>query len=387
MNRFFSVCLVFSLLGVFSTSIAVQAQSPGAYRSPLLLVSDESWDVSAKPTNFGEYPLSAEQIPGATTTMAGGTLSAVDAAFFGPSQIIAGTKPIWRSHRAKDDWEAYQFRRVVPLQAHPIRSAILRINCDDAARVYINKRLVNPEQRSASFGNKNGGESLFHDLTAYLYSEVKTYDVSSYFFTNTDNVIVVEVANQPYGENHAYLSAQLRIEFAPIPEPPKSAPTLAKPPVKTATQSPKPMLAVAKPQPLTSAPVQTKVFQWDSKLDIKNLQVGSILELGNVYFKTNAYQLDSLSNATLQALVDLLQANPTLQIEIGGHTNLRPDLDFALKLSENRAHTVATYLSNRGIASQRIQYKGYGKTQPKVSGTSAEANRQNQRVEVKILAK
>ncbi len=367
-------------------------QTPGfsqpAHRSPLIIVTDESWEVSGAPTKFGEYPRSAEQLPGATGPLPGGTYSGVNAAFFGPSQIIAGTVPIWRSRVAKDSWEAYTFRKVVPLEALPIRSAMLEINCDDAARVYINQRLVNPEHRSARFKNEREDNALFRDLTACLYSEVKTYDVGSYFFTNTANVIIVEVANQPYGDNHAYLSARLRIEFDPLPESPKVVAPV-RTPARTLPPKPKPAHPVATTSKPTPAPIiqPNTVFQSGSKVNVDKLQVGSVLELGNVYFKANAYQLDSLTNQTLQALVSLLQTNPTIEIEIGGHTNLLPETNFANKLSENRAHTVATYLTDRGIAAQRIRYKGYGKTQPKKLVTSAEANRQNQRVEVKILAK
>jgi len=177
------------------------------------------------------------------------------------------------------------------------------------------------------------------------------------------------------------------MEFEPIPEPPKAV-SRVKTPVKSTPAKQKP---VSPASPTANTPVKpvapTTVFQSGSTVNLEKLPVGSILELGNVYFKANAYQLDSLSNQTLEALVKLLQANPRLQIEIGGHTNLRPDAGFANQLSENRARTVATYLTDRGIAALRIQYKGYGKTTPKIPGTSAEANRQNQRVEVKILAK
>ena len=67
--------------------------------------------------------------------------------------------------------------------------------------------------------------------------------------------------------------------------------------------------------------------------------------------------------------------------------NLLAGENFSKKLSENRARSVATYLTDNGIAPERITYKGYGKSMPKVSGTSKDANRQNQRVELKVMAK
>jgi outer membrane protein OmpA-like peptidoglycan-associated protein len=59
---------------------------------------------------------------------------------------------------------------------------------------------------------------------------------------------------------------------------------------------------------------------------------------------------------------------------------------MGLKLSTDRARAVAEYLATKGIDNSRLVIKGYGKSRPLVKETSAAANKENQRVEIKILS-
>jgi outer membrane protein OmpA-like peptidoglycan-associated protein len=352
-------------------------------RPPLVVVTDGSWEVSSEPTAFGEYPLSAAQIPGPATRLKGGSKSAVRAAFFQPSRIISGTVPIWSQAKASEDWEARQFRKTVALDQTPLQKVTLQINCDDAARVYINQRLVNPDGRNGYFNDARGRNSLFRNLTALLYSEVRTYDVTDYFFTGVTNTIIVEVANQPIGDNHAYLSASITVEFTTVPEVQKQA---VRAPARKTTPRPAPETPAARPEtrPAPATAAENSLSGSGSTVAVKDLRVGTILKLENVYFKEDEYKLDSTSYRTLSVLADFLKANPNLKIEVGGHTNLLPDDQFADWLSENRSRVVAKYLVDNGVGRARITFKGYGKSAPKAAGTGREANRKNQRVEVKI---
>ena len=118
----------------------------------------------------------------------------------------------------------------------------------------------------------------------------------------------------------------------------------------------------------------------------KPISQGQIIPLKQVYFEADSIHLSQQSIPSLQDLKVFLQDYPTISIEIGGHTNDIPKDDFCLKLSTNRAKTVANYLINQGIAQRRVQYKGYGRTKPIASNESKEGRRKNQRVEVKILS-
>lgn len=367
---------------MFSNGSVATAQTHPNIKAPIILLTDPSWEVSGSQTYFGEYPLSAEQAASETSMLHGGTYKAVAAAYNDRSTIIPGAVPIWRNRKATGEGEAYQFRKVVRLGNEPIQKITLDINCDDVARVYINKRLVSVDKRDGKLKDGYDDWYTFRSVTGFMYNRIYTYDVTDYFFTNVNNTILIEAVSLAFDGSHANLSAKIVIEFGP--EPPRPTVTAIK-----RKPAAKPQAKASVPQSSNAKPVQPEktVFEAGRDPEIEKLQVGSILELGHVYFKADQYQLDSTSYPTLAALATFLKHNLSLKVEIGGHTNLRPNDAFAAELSTNRARTVAVYLRDNGVAPERVSYKGYGKSQPRVKALSKEADKANQRVEVKVLEK
>jgi outer membrane protein OmpA-like peptidoglycan-associated protein len=90
------------------------------------------------------------------------------------------------------------------------------------------------------------------------------------------------------------------------------------------------------------------------------------------------------SKMILNGFARYLQQNPSIQIEIQGHTDDLGDDATNLKLSENRCKTVFDYLISKGVEKSTISFKGYGETKPKVPNTSDENRAKNRRTEVKI---
>ena len=79
--------------------------------------------------------------------------------------------------------------------------------------------------------------------------------------------------------------------------------------------------------------------------------------------------------------------NSKITIEVSGHTDNVGSDEYNLKLSDDRAKSVKTYLESQGIDSSRIQSKGYGETKH-IAGNETEEDRQlNRRVEFTILTK
>lgn len=76
-----------------------------------------------------------------------------------------------------------------------------------------------------------------------------------------------------------------------------------------------------------------------------------------------------------------LKENPTISIEIHGHTDAKGDAIFNQKLSEARAKTIADYLTEKGIESTRIVCKGWGNTKPIADNKKTEGRQLNRRVE------
>ncbi|HNV52841.1 MAG TPA: OmpA family protein, partial [Tenuifilaceae bacterium] len=84
-------------------------------------------------------------------------------------------------------------------------------------------------------------------------------------------------------------------------------------------------------------------------------------------------------------LVAILKHNPTIKIEVGGHTDDQGSDEYNQKLSENRAKSVAEYLIANKVEASRVKWAGYGETKPVESNTTPEGRAQNRRTEVKIL--
>ena len=84
-------------------------------------------------------------------------------------------------------------------------------------------------------------------------------------------------------------------------------------------------------------------------------------------------------------LVQLLKENPSLKIQISGHTDNVGKTEDNLKLSDNRAQAVVKYLTSKGINPNRLSYKGYGASQPIAPNTTEEGRSQNRRTEVKVI--
>lgn len=118
---------------------------------------------------------------------------------------------------------------------------------------------------------------------------------------------------------------------------------------------------------------------------MKPMKEGQSVVLKNIFFETDKYDLKPTSQAELNKLVDLLNENPEMKIEIGGHTDNVGSKDYNQKLSENRAKSVFEYLIQKGITKERLSYKGYNFEQPVTTNDTPEGRAQNRRTEFKVI--
>ena len=117
------------------------------------------------------------------------------------------------------------------------------------------------------------------------------------------------------------------------------------------------------------------------------IEVGKSIIVEDLLFKTGKNALDKRSYRILDQLVDFLNQNPTIKIELAGHTDSDGSEVFNQKLSEGRAQSAVNYLNSKGVNTNRLVAKGYGESQPLSPNTSAEAKAKNRRVELKIIGK
>jgi outer membrane protein OmpA-like peptidoglycan-associated protein len=105
----------------------------------------------------------------------------------------------------------------------------------------------------------------------------------------------------------------------------------------------------------------------------------------NVYFDPNKFEILQASFAELDALASTMKSNPTMIIQLEGHTDTQGDPKSQMKLSKNRVESVKKYLILRNISGSRIKTVAFGGTQPMSRANNPEAHRLNRRVEMRVL--
>jgi OmpA-OmpF porin, OOP family len=122
-------------------------------------------------------------------------------------------------------------------------------------------------------------------------------------------------------------------------------------------------------------------------------EVGQTEVMENIYYEFDKAVLLDESFSSLDKLADMLNANPTVRIEIGGHTDSKGNDDYNQKLSEARAKSVVDYLIGKGIDASRLTAVGYGEKFPVAPNTNddgsdnPEGRQKNRRTEFKVLSK
>lgn len=100
-----------------------------------------------------------------------------------------------------------------------------------------------------------------------------------------------------------------------------------------------------------------------------------------IQFDTNKATVKPVSFPILDAVYDVLAANPRITLEVQGHTDNVGAAAHNQKLSQQRADAVKAYLVKRGTPDARLVSKGYGMTQPLVPNNSASNKALNRRVQ------
>jgi len=110
----------------------------------------------------------------------------------------------------------------------------------------------------------------------------------------------------------------------------------------------------------------------------------------NEYAKTILFQsgkasFEKQTYPVLVSITSILKEYPTAKFSIEGHTDNTGKPATNLKLSQDRAAAVVTYLTQNGIAADRLTSAGFGQTKPVDSNKTAKGKANNRRVEVKLV--
>ncbi len=104
-----------------------------------------------------------------------------------------------------------------------------------------------------------------------------------------------------------------------------------------------------------------------------------------IAFQTGSAELTPESATTISRIAQLMVDNPTVRIEVGGHTDSDGVAEENALLSQARADAVVVALVGQGVDGERLVAKGYGDTLPVASNETGEGKAQNRRIEFLLL--
>jgi outer membrane protein OmpA-like peptidoglycan-associated protein len=125
---------------------------------------------------------------------------------------------------------------------------------------------------------------------------------------------------------------------------------------------------------------------YNKDVAMKPIKIGESVVLNNIFFEFDKYDLKKESRAEMGKLISFLSKNPKMKIEISGHTDNIGSKGYNQQLSEKRANAVLEYLAANGIASTRLQSKGFGDLKPIADNSTEQGRTLNRRTEFSIIS-
>lgn len=120
--------------------------------------------------------------------------------------------------------------------------------------------------------------------------------------------------------------------------------------------------------------------------DANNLQGIKVTFDSGILFSTGKSDLNASSKAALLKFANSLKATAETDITIYGHTDNTGSRDLNLKLSNDRAASVARYLNSNGVQNDRMKTEGKAFDLPVADNSTSAGRAQNRRVEIYITA-
>ena len=120
-------------------------------------------------------------------------------------------------------------------------------------------------------------------------------------------------------------------------------------------------------------------------IETEEIKKGNAFTLNDILYESNSSQLKETSKIVLDGFIDWLKKSKDIKIEIQGHTDDIGPNKSNLALSMDRAFNVMEYLLINGIEKERLRFKGYGETNPKVPNNSTKSRAINRRTDFLIF--
>jgi OOP family OmpA-OmpF porin len=123
------------------------------------------------------------------------------------------------------------------------------------------------------------------------------------------------------------------------------------------------------------------------QIDVDLIKAGSgaVVVLNNIFFEVDKYDLAAKSTTELDKVVRFLTENPSIKVEISGHTDDTGTVSHNQTLSLKRAQAVVAYLTAHGIPKERLIQVGHGSTRPLKPNDTEEHKQANRRIEFRVM--
>lgn len=129
----------------------------------------------------------------------------------------------------------------------------------------------------------------------------------------------------------------------------------------------------------------TVLYEPEIIADNPVVPVMDTIEIGNVYFDFDKYNIKSEYEGLLNKLADYMAENPGAKIEIGGHADYTGTDEYNYLLSGRRAMSVKNYLVDKGVKQDKVEVVKYGESKPIASNSRSSLRKYNRRVDFKVL--
>ncbi len=125
----------------------------------------------------------------------------------------------------------------------------------------------------------------------------------------------------------------------------------------------------------------------DKKINLKRIEQGKGIVVDNIHFEVGKAYLRKESLNILDRIIDQMKRNPSIKLEVRGHTDSSGGKEYNQKLSERRADAVTEYMIKQGISPERLKSTGFGEEKPIADNKTSEGRRKNRRTEFFVTGK
>ncbi len=128
----------------------------------------------------------------------------------------------------------------------------------------------------------------------------------------------------------------------------------------------------------------TKERPRELKVMLQPIVSGASTTLKNIFFETNSWVLQAPSQSQLDEMAQFMKMNPSVSMEVVGHTDKVGTESYNLALSQKRAEAVVSELKKRNIEPFRLTGRGVGFSVPIGDNSTEEGRRSNRRTEFMV---